>query len=241
MLKICPECGRAVSEYAEMCPNCGLPVSMFEKANTLKQETSNLPDFVDLGLPSGTKWSSCNVGAKSAYDIGQYFAWGDPAIKEQYSWDNYKFYLLMGKDWIHDVPRLSKYVGNSKMGIVDAKKYLEPCDDPATLFMGSNCCTPSYEQFLELGNYCDIKQLTTRGVSGYELIGPNGNKLFFINSGYISGDELLSPKEPHLWTNEANDYHYNACSFSLMMSGRATFATSWPSRHCGLPIRPVLR
>lgn len=242
MLKVCPECGRAVSEFAEMCPNCGLPVSLFDKANKLNKESSNQMVFIDLGLPSGTKWASCNVGAKSAYDVGQYFAWGDSQVKTNYSWENYKFFLLMGKDWIHDIARFSKYVGNSKMGIVDARRYLESCDDPATQLIGSNCCTPSYEQAKELHKYCQIRQSNTRGVSGYELIGPNGNNLFFINSGYMAGDKLFSPEEPHSWINWANENHHNAGCFSFMMNvGGATMATSWPNRCYGLPIRPVLK
>lgn len=238
MLKICPECGRAISEYAEKCPNCGLPVSLFEKANRINKESSCVPDFIDLGLPSGTHWSSNNVGAKSAYDVGQYFAWGDSEVKIHYTWQNYKFFLLMGKVYLYDIPRFSKYVGDSKMGVIDAKEFLEPGDDPATLLMGANCCTPSYEQICELHDYCQFRKLMTKGISGYEVIGPNGNKLFFTKTGYMVDGQLQSPDVCRLWTNRSNSHHHNACSYYLDEKG---IGISWPDRYYGLPIRPVLK
>ena len=32
--------------------------------------------YVDLGLPSGTKWANCNVGADEPWGYGNYYAWG---------------------------------------------------------------------------------------------------------------------------------------------------------------------
>ena len=34
-------------------------------------------EYVDLGLPSGLKWATCNVGADSPEKVGLYFAWGE--------------------------------------------------------------------------------------------------------------------------------------------------------------------
>lgn len=46
-------------------------------------------DYVDLGLPSGLKWATCNVGANSASSSGEYFAWGETSAKDEYTWNNY--------------------------------------------------------------------------------------------------------------------------------------------------------
>ena len=48
-------------------------------------------NYVDLGLPSGTKWATCNLGAKKPEEGGIYLAWGESAPKDKYSWKNYKF------------------------------------------------------------------------------------------------------------------------------------------------------
>ncbi|MBQ1697209.1 MAG: toll/interleukin-1 receptor domain-containing protein, partial [Bacteroidales bacterium] len=46
--------------------------------------------YVDLGLPSGTLWATCNVGADNPWDYGDYFAWGEISTESTYSWSNYK-------------------------------------------------------------------------------------------------------------------------------------------------------
>ena len=38
--------------------------------------------YVDLGLPSGTLWATCNVGAVNPTDYGDYFAWGETEPKD---------------------------------------------------------------------------------------------------------------------------------------------------------------
>ena len=43
-------------------------------------------EYVDLGLPSGLKWATCNVGASSPEDYGDYFAWGETSPKAEYTW-----------------------------------------------------------------------------------------------------------------------------------------------------------
>ena len=47
--------------------------------------------WVDLGLPSGLKWATCNVGASTPKGYGDYFAWGETESKQTYSWKNYKW------------------------------------------------------------------------------------------------------------------------------------------------------
>lgn len=53
-----------VIKDSDLCPN----------KNSI--EVKNGHECVDLGLPSGLKWSTCNVGASSPSDFGEYYAWG---------------------------------------------------------------------------------------------------------------------------------------------------------------------
>ena len=48
-------------------------------------------EYVDLGLPSGTLWATCNVGASKPEEYGDYFAWGETKPKDDYSWETYKW------------------------------------------------------------------------------------------------------------------------------------------------------
>ena len=49
--------------------------------------------YVDLGLKSGLKWATCNVGASKPTEFGDYFAWGETCPKNDYSWKSYKWCL----------------------------------------------------------------------------------------------------------------------------------------------------
>ena len=42
-----------------------------------QENTIDGHEYVDLGLPSGTLWASCNVGATKPEEYGLYFAWGE--------------------------------------------------------------------------------------------------------------------------------------------------------------------
>lgn len=68
--------------------------------------------------------------------------------------------------------------------------------------MVSQWCTPSYDQQEELLKCCIIQKEDSKGVSGYRVIGPNGNSLFFVNSGYFVGDKMLRIESPVLWLTE---------------------------------------
>lgn len=240
MLIICPECGRGVSEFANGCPNCGLPMAMFEKAK--RTRSSIMSEGIDLGLPSGILWASANVGAKSPYDIGRYFAWGDSSIKESYVWENYKYFLgYIRQNEYHTYPRLSKYVCHTRLGIIDNKSYLESIDDPATILMGEGWRTPSYEEQRELLDHCRIEATSIKGVNGYTIIGPNGNSIFFINTGYIQGEVIKEIDKPVFWLNESNPFGYENASTFCVIKGvyGLTLGTVNRNRNEGLVIRAV--
>ena len=90
--------------------------------------------FVDLGLPSGTLWAICNLGANSPEEIGDYFSWGETRPKRFYSWSNYRY-----GDVVDDHFRMTKYCTDSCYGLngfVDNITVLERIDDAAKVNWG---------------------------------------------------------------------------------------------------------
>ena len=146
----------------------------------------DLHECVDLGLPSGTQWATCNIGSNSPEDYGDYFAWGETTGyndgKTDFSWSTYKY--CKGSE-----NTLTKYCDNNSYGyngFTDTLTKLLPEDDAATTNWGVNWCMPSLIQYDELTNseYTTLLWTTQNGVSG-ELITSksNGNSIFIPAAG----------------------------------------------------------
>ena len=140
-------------------------------------------EFVDLGLPSGTLWATCNIGANSPEEYGDYFAWGETEPKEVYDDINYK--------WRDGHCNLTKYCTNSRWGIVDNKTKLDREDDAAWVNWGPSWHMPTLEQIRELNDECRHQQTQINGVKGYLLTGPNGNSIFLPAAGYRDNSSLV--------------------------------------------------
>jgi uncharacterized repeat protein (TIGR02543 family) len=132
-------------------------------------------NYVDLGLPSGTKWATCNVGASTPIAYGDYFAWGETTAKETYNWDTYRYY---------DGSNLTKYTGSDNLTTLEAS------DDAATANWGSGWRMPTAEEFDELQNNCTVIWTTQNGVNGRLFTGSNGNSIFLPAAGYRYDSEL---------------------------------------------------
>ncbi len=140
-------------------------------------------EWVDLGLPSGTLWATCNVGATSPEEYGDYFAWGETAPKEVYDWSTYV--LCNGRD-----STLTKYCTDAACGVVDNKTELEPEDDAAYVNWGPSWRMPTMDQLLELKDVCSWQRAEMNGVTGALVTGPNGNTVFFPLAGARNGTEF---------------------------------------------------
>ncbi len=136
-------------------------------------------EWVDLGLPSGTKWATCNVGANSPEEYGDYFAWGETEPKDTYDWSTYK--------WCKgSYDTMTKYCINSEYGyngFTDGKTELDPEDDAATKNWGSPWHMPTFVQMQELFDNCTREWTTQGGVNGILVTGPNGNTIFLPAAG----------------------------------------------------------
>ena len=135
-------------------------------------------EWVDLGLPNGTLWATCNIGANSPEEYGDYFAWGETEPKDVYEWSTYKWW---------NGYTLTKYCTDSSYGyngFTDGKTELDPEDDAATVNWGENWRMPTLDQQTELIDNCTWAWTTQNGVNGRLVTGPNGAGLFLPAAGY---------------------------------------------------------
>ena len=143
--------------------------------------TENGHTWVDLGLPSGLQWASCNVGATTPEDYGNYYAWGETASKTDYSWATYKYANGAGE-------KLTKYCSKASYGddgFTDDKTTLEPEDDAAHVNWGGDWRMPTATEMDELLENCIWTWTTQKGINGYQVTSKtNGNSIFLPAAGY---------------------------------------------------------
>ncbi len=145
-------------------------------------------EYVDLGLPSGLKWATCNVGANSPEEYGDYFAWGEVEPKTTYNWSTYKYCA-------GSITTMTKYCSKSgygKDGFTDSKTVLDPEDDAAIANWGGAWRMPTTEEQDELREKCTWTWTTQNGVNGYKVTGPNGNSIFLPAAGYMYDSSLYN-------------------------------------------------
>ena len=143
-------------------------------------------EYVDLGLPSGLLWATCNVGANAPEEYGDYFAWGETQPKDTYNWSNYQY--CMGNS-----NTLTKYCNNASYGYngyTDDLTTLQPGDDAATAQWGSGWRMPTKDEWQELLDNTTTTWTTQDGVNGRLFTAANGNSLFLPAAGYRGGSNL---------------------------------------------------
>ncbi|MBR3947050.1 MAG: InlB B-repeat-containing protein [Bacteroidales bacterium] len=136
--------------------------------------------FIDLGLPSGTKWALTNVGSTTPEGYGDYFAWGETTPKDTYNWNTYE-YCNGGYNKLTKYCSIAEYGDN---GFTDALTTLQASDDAATVNWGAGWRMPTIEDMSELYNSCTHEWTTQNGVNGRKFTGLNGNSIFLPSSGY---------------------------------------------------------
>ena len=192
---------------------------------------------VDLGLPSGTLWATCNVGANAPEEYGDYFAWGETTPKNTYLWNTYKY--CNGGDGRNT---LTKYCHDSKYGyngFTDNLTILQAGDDAAAVNWGSGWCTPTKEQWIELVQNTTHQWTTLNGVDGMLFTATNGITLFWPAAGYRGGAVLSQEGScGWYWANSLNI----TPSFANMLYFKSLGCNvnSVNERFHGYPIRPVL-
>ena len=187
--------------------------------------TSNGYGYVDLGL--SVKWATCNVGATSPEDYGNYYAWGETSTKERYDEDNCPTYGL-------------SYSQLQSQGYIDGEYNLTTQYDAATTNWGGNWRMPTYAEQNELLNNCTWIWITINGVNGYKVVGPNGNSIFLPPAGDRGGSSLNSAGSGgRYWSSTPIGYYdgYNACGLSFRSGYQ--YVSDY-NRGYGQSVRPVL-
>ena len=203
-------------------------------------------EWVDLGLPSGTLWATCNVGANSPEEYGDYFAWGETQPKSNYSWATYK-YCKGSSNTLTRYCYQSDYGYN---GFTDTLTELLPEDDAATANWGENWQTPSLAQIQELfdSEYTTSAYTTQNGVKGRKITSNiNGYSIFLPAAGYRHGDNFRHGENPRHTDIYDNYGDYWTRSFAMTEPIRAHFmrftksVVAWNGeyRFPGHTVRPV--
>ena len=146
---------------------------------------SDTHEYIDLGLPSGTLWATCNIGANRPEEYGDYFAWGETegyySGKNQFETYTYKWYSK-GNGY-------TKYCTDTHSKYFDNKCILDPEDDAATVNWGRKWCMPTIAQYEELISNTTHMATLLNGVTGYMLTSRiNGKHIFFPSAGFIDGN-----------------------------------------------------
>ena len=186
---------------------------------------ANHPHAIDLGLPSGTKWACCNVGASAPEQYGGYYAWGETHEKSAYNWDTYQYgYYNYDYDYSHLVNIGSDIAGTGY--------------DAATANWGAPWRMPSLAQIQELLNSCSSTWTTQNGVNGRKFTGPNGGTVFLPAAGRRWGGELgYAGSGGYYWSSTLNESDPGRGVDLYFDSGYADWLSS--SRYNGQSVRPV--
>lgn len=180
-------------------------------------------EAVDLGL--SVKWASCNVGASSPEEYGDYFAWGETTTKSSYTESNSVTYDL-------SISELES------RGIIDANGNLTAAYDAATANWGSEWRMPTLDEIKELRNNCTWEWTTQNGVKGRKVTGPNGNSIFLPAAGYRRDTSLgHAGSYGYYWSaTPCSDNSYGAFNFGFY-SG--LYVWHYDFRSKGFTVRPV--
>lgn len=190
----------------------------------------NHHDYVDLGL--SVKWATCNVGADSPDDYGDYFTWGETSPKSTYDWSTYK--------WCKgSYTTLTKYNTNSGNGTVDNKTQLALSDDAARANWGGSWRMPTHDEFTELRENCTWTWTTQNGVKGYKVTSKvNGNSIFLPAAGYRNNSSLGGAGTyGYYWSSSLYTDLPNGARYLLFYSVGVDWYDN--NRYCGQSVRPV--
>ena len=186
-----------------------------------KQDTINIingHEYVDLGLPSGLKWATCNIGANKPEEDGDYFAWGETEIKEVYDTTT----SLTYKRPFGDFSGVERY-------------------DAASANWGGSWRTPTKSEFGELVDFCTWTFTSIGGNRGYVVEGCNGNTIFLPASGYLVGQSKSKNNKGlggRYWSSTPDD-GYDGNAYGLYFSDVSVNMYWGYDRNDGLTVRPI--
>ena len=179
------------------------------------------PHLIDLGLPSGTKWACCNVGADTPEAYGGYYAWGETKEKQVYNWSTY-IYCNGSSDTCHD---LGSDIAGTQYDVAHVK-------------WGGEWRMPTSAEVLELRNNTTSEWTSVNGVAGRKYRGSNGGTIFIPAAGYLwhSDFSYVGSMGYYLSSTLHENYKYSAYCLSFNNYGTDRNRSD---RYFGLSVRPV--
>ena len=174
-----------------------------------------IPEAVDLGLPSGTKWASFNLGSTEPTMVGDYFAFGETTPAKS-------FYTYSNKYWeqtsYYDGTALKYADDMHYSNVLDLKMTLEPADDAATQLLGSSWRTPTVYDFEELIEYCDFESVQIEDgsyVDKYTARDGSGNYILLPLCGNWHWKKFYNDEHCYMTSsichNLSNALYYYSC------------------------------
>ena len=177
--------------------------------------TINGHDWVDLGLPSGLKWATCNVGTTTPEGYGNYYAWGETTTKTSYDESNSVTYGVS----MNDISGNANY-------------------DAARSNWSSTWRMPTKAEMEELVDNCTWTWITQSGVKGYKVTGANGNSIFLpAAGGYVGSSRYYVGEYGYYWSSTPNESNTIYAYILYFLSGY--HSVNWSGRGSGHPVRPV--
>ena len=172
-------------------------------------------EYVDLGLPSGLKWATHNIGAAAPHESGDYFAWGEINTKAEYTEMNCTSYGLNMQDIAGD-----------------------PQYDAARANWGATWKVPSKKDFEELMNECTWEWMVINGKGCKKVTGPNGNYIILPITGYQYGTSFYMEDFGYYWTSTPIST-YEQFSYDFFFDEEYNLSMGFDERCYGQAIRPV--
>ena len=182
-------------------------------------------DYVDLGL--SVKWATCNVGAETPEEYGDYFAWGETSTKGTYDSVNCPTYGLSNSEL-------------QAQGYIDSEGNLTAQYDAATANWGGSWRMPTEAEQEELLDNCTWTWTTQNGVNGHNVEGPNGNSIFLPAAGFRYGSSLHGVGiGGDYWSSTPVDGYYDDFAYGLNFGIYGYFVNYSNYRNDGRSVRPI--
>ena len=193
-----------------------VPYSELDRIEAVAEEEKSNHEYVDLGL--SVKWATCNIGATSPEEAGDFFAWGEIAPKDTYDATN------SVTNGVH----VDEYSGN-------------PDFDAASALWGGGARTPTSAEIEELIGQCTFQWTTQNNVGGMLVTGPNENTIFLPAAGTFDGSTItLTDQIGTYWSSTPfGDNDDRGCVIQFYFFG--DYSSFWGYRKLGYPIRPVCK
>lgn len=187
----------------------------FEETNNTEGDTfHNGHEYVDLGLPSGKLWATCNVGANKPEELGDYLAWGETEPKDYYSEENSECY---GKNMVNDI---------------SGTEY-----DVAHVKWGGKWRMPTMLELSEMSGKCTWEKKKIDGTYYFIGTGPNGNSITFPAVGWINVYNSGGDNNGAYWSSER--YSSRNAKMLYMMDSTGIYPDQINPIYFGQSVRPI--